>query len=454
MRRFKDTLAEVQLVNRAPVRKLHTTYHRGPSFNKWLLLAESVHQLWVPPDCKDAFFHHLDRYQTAQAGQLHMQASTGRATIPASIFIHCLNGAGCDTIRLKAYGQKMPINQTFLPTEPAHQQHRWSVHNEWDIGKTFPLPDVWLWGSNGGRQRGVERYPMLVPASQDYGSVNIRVRHNGHNYSVKIYPRLVHVIKSFNSHLQGSVPKTLSGVRKQVQAALRMIHSLMGKDAASLGGFRIEVTVKAATLKEARTKVERTGFLEPDYWLSNRDRGSGPYKLSARLVPKEALLANANWVFQQAQDIGLFHGSNNDTPSKLQVQALTDVMNALGWNSGLRRPTKSLDTAAWWNQQANDTEPDLFQLLGRQHQTDPDIARLFERARALAGSIPCKANPDNRAHRYQINNRSPFRIRCCVVGCYNKLQRSAVVHWIAQLVHDSWINSTALLDALQDGAGS
>lgn len=157
---------------------------------------------------------------------------------------------------------------------------------------------------------------------------------------------LVYVIKSFDSHLQGSVPKTLSGARYQVQAALRMVHSLMGKDATSLGGFRIEVTVKAATLKEAIERADRAGLLGPEYWLPSYEGDRKPYKLSIRLVPKDALLANANWVFQQAQEARLFNGSNNDKPTKIQLQALTDIMHALGWNSGLRRLTKSLNKTA------------------------------------------------------------------------------------------------------------
>jgi hypothetical protein len=286
---------------------------------------------------------------------------------------------------------------------------------------------------------------MLVPASLDYGSVNLRLSHKGQHYSVKIYPRLVHVIKSFNSHLQGGIPKTLRGVRTQVRSALTMIHSLTGKEADSLGGFRIEVTVKAKTLKEATAKVKKTGFLDPAYWLSNGQGQATLYRLSVRFIPRDELLANANWVYQQGHNTEIFHGHDSDRPSKQQIQALTDILNALGWNSGLRRPTKSLDQAAWWNAQPGDLDEDLFQVLSRRYQSDEEISALFNKARSLAGAIPCKAHPHDRSHRYQLNNRSPFRIRCCVVGCYNRLQRSAIIHWIAQGVYDDWIDEEALL---------
>jgi hypothetical protein len=47
--RFKDTLAAINLVNWIPKRMMETTYHRGPGFDKWLLLAEATHQIWIHP---------------------------------------------------------------------------------------------------------------------------------------------------------------------------------------------------------------------------------------------------------------------------------------------------------------------------------------------------------------------------------------------------------------------
>jgi hypothetical protein len=77
-----------------------------------------------------------------------------------------------------------------------------------------------LFGSESGRQHRIKRYPMAVPCSLDYGSVNLDVTHDRQNFTVKINPRIVHVIKSFNSSLQSSISRTLSGVRNQFAAAL------------------------------------------------------------------------------------------------------------------------------------------------------------------------------------------------------------------------------------------
>jgi len=81
LRRFKDTLATVQLTSWAPRRKLHTTHHRGPGFDKWLLLGRSNHQLWINPKYKEDFFHELNVYQTAQPGRFTLQASLGNVLI-------------------------------------------------------------------------------------------------------------------------------------------------------------------------------------------------------------------------------------------------------------------------------------------------------------------------------------------------------------------------------------
>lgn len=454
--KFRDTLATVRLIDRAPWRKLHTTYHRGPGFDNWLLLAQANHQIWVDPRFKDGFFKSLNKYHTAQPGHLAAQASMGQATISAAVFTHCLTRAGCDTVRIKAYGQKMPLTPQFLKSEPADNNHRWAVHNEWDIGTTFDSPHIWLFSSMTGRRHGIQHYPMMVPGSRDFGTVNLKVKHNNQLFSVKIYPRIVHVIKSFNSHLQGTIPRTLGGVRHQVQGSLNMIHSLTGKDDMALGGFRIEVTVKAATLNLAKERVKTTGFLKPGYWLGF---GDGPHHkdlIASRLVSRKDFLDNANWVYHRAAELEIFSGDNNRKPTLYQIKALTDVLNAVGWNGGLRSPSKSLNPAAWWNDNvvgADRNTGDAFGFLSTLCQTARDISVLFDTARRLAGKIPCKLHPDDALHRYEKNGVSPFRIRCRMAQCYHKLQGAAVIEWIAVLVRNNQVDWDSLCDQVEAAIG-
>lgn len=446
LRRFKDTLATVQLVNRAPHRKMHTTYHRGPAFDHWLLLAQANHQLWIDPRFKDGFFTKLAEYQTAQPGRLAHQASLGSVHLSTTVFVHCLKAVRCDTIRLKAYGQKTPLIDRFVNKEPAQTDHRWAEHNEWDIGQIYQSPYIWLFASATGRQHGITHYPMMVPGSGGYGTVNIKVTHQLRHFSLKVYPKVIHVIKSFNSRLQGSIPKTLQGVRNQVAASLRMIHSLTSKDDKALGGFRIEVTVKAASLREAHKLVKATGFLDPKYWLGIGDGPHPPTPLSAQLVTREGLLANANWVYQQAAQANIFEGRGSDRPTKAQIQALTDILNGLGWNSGLRSPTKSLNPEAWWHSTPSSDRSAIFQHLTTTYQSDQEILNLFETARdgAHPYAVPCKAAPGNPSHRYQVHERSPFRVRCSSKQCRHKLQRTALIHWIAELIQGGVIDGSGL----------
>lgn len=446
LRRFKDTLSTVQLINRVPLRSLHTTYHRGPNFNKWMLLAQANHQLWIHPRHKDAFFIALEEHQTVQPGPLPLQASLGSVHVSTTVFIHCLNASGCDTIRLKAYGQKTPLEARFISHEPAQVDHRWAEHNEWDIGQSFTAPHVWLFHSSQGRRHGLQHYPMLVPGSGNFGSVNIKGIHRGRYFSIKIYPRLVHVIKSFNSRLQGSVPRTLQGVRNQVGSASRMVHSLISKNPTALGGFRIEVTVRAKSLRDAHRLVSATNFLKPEYWLKTGDGPHAPHGLTAQLVSKDGLLANANWVHNQAAQANMFVGAASDRPSKQQVQAIIDILNALGWNAGIRRPSKSLDPDAWWHSTPSSDRAAIYQELLERHQTDQQIRTLFDKAREAGPhyGLPCKSEPGNPDHRYQVHNKSPFRVRCANLDCGSKLQRTALVHWIAELVQGAVLSADVL----------
>jgi len=93
-------------------------------------------------------------------------------------------------------------------------------------------------------------------------------------------------------------------MRRQVIAALNMIHNLSTKNDQSLGGFRIEVTVKAPTIKEAKKMVDKTSLLDPNYWLGIGDGPHAPELLKARLITKKGLLDNANWVYHQANQLG------------------------------------------------------------------------------------------------------------------------------------------------------
>jgi len=220
---------------------------------------------------------------------------------------------------------------------------------------------------------------------------------------------MIHVIKSFNRRRQGSIPKTLQNIRNQLAAALRMIHNLASKDDHGVGGFRIEVTVKAKSLQEAHQLVNDTGFLDPSSWLKAGNGHVAWRGLTAKLVTREGLLANAKWVYDQAAQSDIFTGAAADKPSNQQIQAIVDMLNALGWNAGIRRPTKSLDPNAWWNATLSTDRANIFRQLIANYQSDDQIRELFQRAKENAkfNALPCKEEPGNQDHRYQIHKSFP-----------------------------------------------
>jgi hypothetical protein len=86
-RRFKDTLATVQLRSRAPLRRTHTTFHRGPNFDRWLLLAPSETQALGWYKVKDPFFAQLDQYKNRSARSTSTP-SQSRQCSPLDFSVH------------------------------------------------------------------------------------------------------------------------------------------------------------------------------------------------------------------------------------------------------------------------------------------------------------------------------------------------------------------------------
>lgn len=76
---------------------------------------------------------------------------------------------------------------------------------------------IFLFAPVRGDSKTIKHYPMVIPGSLDFGSIHASVDWKGQQYKVKIYPRLVHTIKSFNSRFQGEPLMTVAGARKKLQ---------------------------------------------------------------------------------------------------------------------------------------------------------------------------------------------------------------------------------------------
>ena len=80
------------------------------------------------------------------------------------------------------------------------------------------------------------------------------------------------------------------------------------------------------------------------------------------------------------------------------------------------------------------------------YQTDDQIKELFDKARASSDTylLLCKSQPGNPDHRYQIHSRTPFCVRCSNRDCQHKLQRTALVHRIAELVQGGLVGRAVM----------
>jgi hypothetical protein len=454
LRRFPNVLASVQLSSNIPLRK-PTMVPGGPRFKEWMLLASAVHQLWIHPRYKPNFFRALKAYSVSEPGGVTHRASEGNSVMMTKVLIQCLNAACCQTIRVKQYGQKAPYTDGFVTPldEPADVTHKWAKWNEWDIGKSFRSKYIWLWKSSSGMRGGTKHYRVIVPGGDDYGTVRQKVKWNGRKWSVKIYPTLTHAIKSIDSHLQGRVPKTLKGVNGQVAASQRMLQALGNKDEYGLGGFRIEVSVKAPTAKAAMDMVESTSLLDPRYWLDLLPDVVCDYPMEVRLVTKKGFLANATWVYTQAMRNKIFEGVHTGAPTRLQIRVLTDVFNSLGWNPGLRPSTHSRDRNAWWNT-ARHARPTVYSKLWARCGNPEGVKDLFYLAKQKApgGAIPCQMHPNDISHRYNsCGGKAGFRVRCCVKACKHALAPQALVRWIATLIRNGVIDKHGVLEPEDEG---
>ena len=206
---------------------------------------------------KDDFFAELKRWRTVQPADLPWVATYGNLFVPVSLFVHCLNAAECPTIRFKYYGQKLPMTRALLGPDPAQADHVTSNLNECDIGRMLWSPHIFLFAPTfAATNKKMSKYTMIVPVSGDFGSVMVDIRYGGSRFKVRIYPRIVHMIKSFKSRLQGEVLRTLAGVRKRGRACLKMSQTMGKVSAKEMGGFRLEVTVQAHNLSTAERIVQ------------------------------------------------------------------------------------------------------------------------------------------------------------------------------------------------------
>ncbi|RXK34629.1 hypothetical protein M231_08115 [Tremella mesenterica] len=126
---------------------------------------------------------------------------------------------------------------------------------------------------------------------------------------------------------------------------------------------------------------------------------------------------------------------------------MIDVLAAVGWNAGLRAPTKSMSEDAWWKENIQnseeDTSEDTILTFFREHyKTSLELRALLKdlRKTTVGKYIPCQVNPNDSRHRYHLHGQGDFRLRCHEKTCQHHLRGQEALKWFAALAVDGRVN--------------
>ena len=83
------------------------------------------------------------------------------------------------------------------------------------------------------------------------------------------------------------------------------------------------------SVRDTHRLLKATSFLDSIHWLRFENGPHATRGLTAKLVSKEGLLANANWAHDQAAQANISCGAASDKPTQEQIQAIVNKLNGL-----------------------------------------------------------------------------------------------------------------------------
>ncbi|CAO1633499.1 unnamed protein product [Sympodiomycopsis kandeliae] len=219
-----------------------------------------------------------------------------------------------------------------------------------------------------------------------------------------MYSRLAHTLKGYNSKFGSVIPNINESLVRKRKTSERMLARLKTTPPEHMGGWRIEVTVQAATLWEAKEQVEGTGFLNIENWLDPREEVLKRYRQRMVKVSIEDYLKNAEDLLNTAVKKGLFSGRGSSKTTNLQKRAIRDVQNAIGW-SGRWRPTNAFHPSPWWKDEQDVNQSKIADMAEKMEKVD--LADIFA---AVRGRLQCPSDKDHRMAKSVT--RGAFWMRC------------------------------------------
>lgn len=177
-----------------------------------------------------------------------------------------------------------------------------------------------------------------------------------------------------------------------------MINNLTKVHPTELGGFRIEIRLKARTLNQARVNSKEPPLLQHRQLVeSNRGRdkalqtgSNGDHQ--GGLTPK----CRPNAGHCNSRDI--WSDANQGKVSRYRQQIVTDLFAASGWNPGRRGLTRSNKSGAWWREPDDGSKRTAWEIilghLTAKYSASAWLHRLFEvmQRHMINGVLPCQKN--------------------------------------------------------------
>ncbi|CAD6896551.1 unnamed protein product [Tilletia laevis] len=267
--------------------------------------------------------------------------------------VWALEDIGCETVRFSTYGIKKNI-KTFV--DPASPDHPEAELNSYDLGVEWDPDSIFLTAPKRKLPKNVSTlYPMLGPRGLGYGSIKFKIQVEEDEFTIKIYPKLVHVLKSAMGKGILYAPKTMATLKKRQTNLEKLCTSLREGKPEATYGVRVECTVTASSFEEAKAKVSKLPLLSIKEYLKPVHPDFKDFKIGCHEVSHEVYMEQFTRLLKHViETLKLFAGRSIVKTTPRQMQICLDMFNVAGWNPGRMRITSWVLRASWWR--VNDQE--------------------------------------------------------------------------------------------------
>lgn len=269
------------------------------------------------------------------------------------VLVECLEKVRCQAVLYRMEGLTKELHGPGLQmAEPAEIKHRMAHLNVWTVAKVYSSSDIILFRPASGAGNGMEHYPVGNPASRDCGLVVTPINYMGTEYHVRLTPNIVrHADEVLISHPAAAEDlNKMRSVRQKRRSCALVMNRLEKVPAQRIGGFRIEVTVRAPTLSMAKMQIEGTPLLDIEFWTSWNDRIRVNPKVEVCLANKDSFMSNARWICTQATLLQPIGDDERGLATPAQKRATEDMMSAIGWQVDRVQGTRLSEETGWWTQ--------------------------------------------------------------------------------------------------------